>query len=659
MKSIIRCLIICSLLIIPAGGWADSELLSLDNKYIKVYINNSAEETGRFAVDVTSGDSNRTDDDGKPLIYGHPKPWTSFTTIRINGQNFVFGKATTKRAGAGVPGGIIVEPPKLAANQLTMKCQYNSVTVKQILDLARSPSTGALDTARIRYVFCNEGSTPVEIGARILLDTMVGDNDGAPFRLGDKEITYEYSGAGKEIPDFWQAFDSLTKPAVIAQGTLRGGDISAPDRIIFTNWGKAADHPWDLPLQPGTSFMRLGEDELDSAVAMYWMPRKINPGEQFELVAYLGLGGVTFAPGKTFLGISAPAEVRYNSANSTNFSIIMYLEHHGEAKAKNVQIDLILPAGLECVSTRPQVQLPELTPGVTKQIAWEIKPNGFYQGNTAFQIKVTGDGLEANQVSRKIRIIGPPVLNATLTMPSLKITANRFDPYPVTATINLKNSGESGTFNLKAVISGESGVELAEGEPVEKFAAELAGGAQTKLTWQLVPLGGFKTGKFQVTISGDGVTPLVIPGEMTIPALPTKISFSDPGKLSLGQVFSLDLLAFNLKDAQQFKLNVKYNSQQFRLIHVSRGTFLVEGDTLSKWWSGTVDKYAGRVNDIRGIRVRPFRDEKTVLLSLNFRVISTGAGRVEVENLQITDSHGDDILYDLAPGTYQIEEGPK
>ena len=138
MKSVVKYLLICSLLLIAAGV-DENNLLSLENKYIKIYINNSNEETGRFAVDQTNGDP-------KPLLYGHPKPWTSFTTIRINGQNYVFGKATTKRSGAGVPGGSIVEPPtlidnsslsvnpSLSDNQLIMKCQYDTVTATQILE---------------------------------------------------------------------------------------------------------------------------------------------------------------------------------------------------------------------------------------------------------------------------------------------------------------------------------------------------------------------------------------------------------------------------------------------------------------------------------------------------------------------------------------------
>ena len=41
----------------------NSELLSLENKYIKLFMNNGPDETGRFAVDVTLGDPGRQDDD--------------------------------------------------------------------------------------------------------------------------------------------------------------------------------------------------------------------------------------------------------------------------------------------------------------------------------------------------------------------------------------------------------------------------------------------------------------------------------------------------------------------------------------------------------------------------------------------------------------------
>lgn len=643
------------------GCWAvmaegeAGDLITLENQYIKIFINSGTEETGRFAVDVAAGDPSRTDDDGKPLIYGRPKPWTSYTTIRINGRDYVFGKATKKRAGAGLPGGEIVSGPVLSDNRLVMQCKYGEVLADQILDIARSPSTGALDTARITYRFTNQGSEPVELGVRTILDTMLGANDGAPFRIGETEITSDLSLSKEQYPDFWQAFDSLSEPSVIAQGTLKGDGITQPDRIIFTNWGKPASKPWDFPLEPGRDFTRLGEDELDSAVVMYWDPRRLDPGEGYEVVIFYGLGGISFAPGNTYLGISAPAEVQYNITGSRNYSVILYLEHRGEAKAKNIKIKLSLPRGLETALGKPEVRLNELIPGVTKQFLWEIKPNGAFQGDTSFEIQVTGDGLEPNRVKRGIKIIGPPLLEAVASVPELKIVNNRLEPNPVVLPLKIKNIGQAKADGLKAVFSAGSGICLAGGERNEKYLADLAPGDEVTVGWLVEPLTGATRGEFRVTISGANIKPLEFPGEFIIPTPPVKIGFTDPGVLRPGRIFNCDIYALNLTDAVKFTLDVKYNPKQLRLVYVSRGTFLVEGEDLAYWSSGQIDNEAGTVKGIYGIRETPFSGDRTVLARLNFLVVGAGTGEIEIENLKLIDSKEGEISFGQNNVDYQIE----
>jgi hypothetical protein len=647
-------------LFLSVAAWADTgDLLSLENKYIKVFINNSAEDTGRFAVDVTGGDPGRTDDDGKPLIYGHPKPWTSFTTLRINGTNYVFGKATKKRSGFGLSGGQIIEPPKIVDNRLAMKCKYDTIEVEQLLDIARSPSTGALDTARLKYIIVNKGTDSVEFGLRTLLDTMVGDNDGAAFRIGAKAVTTDYSCNNNEIPDFWQAFDSLTKPAVIAQGTLKGGDVTTPDRLIFTNWGKAADNPWDIKVDPSADFTRLGEDEPDSAVAMFWNPRIMKPGEQLGITIYYGLGGITFSSGKTFLGITAPAEVQYSENDSGNYTIMMYLEHRGEVKAENVKVNLNLPEGLVCTSGETTLTIPELIPGVTKQFSWEIKPNGKYQGDTNFQIKVSGEHLESNLVTRKIKIIGPPELTATISLPTLKTVANNWEPYPAAFTVNVKNVGESAANDLKATFSSEMGVTLAPGECNEKYLLNLDGKAETNVSWRLVPTGDARIGKFKVVINGTGVKPVIVDAQLAIPMLTAKLSFDSPDKWVSGHVVGLTLFAYNLPDTSKFSVNVRFNPKQLKLVYISRGTFLVEDDRLAAWNSGTIDNQNGRATDISGTRTGPLRSNEITLLRLNFIVIGTGTGQVELENPKVLNSNGNELTCEFTPLQYGIKEEKK
>ena len=524
-------IVFTAIFLIARMGAAEDEikdLLVLENKYIKIFINSGPEETGRFAVDVAAGDPLRADDDGKPLIYGHPKPWTSYTTIRINGENFVFGRATKRRAGSGVQGGELIFGPTLINNQLLTQCQYGQVMADQVLDIARSPSTGALDTARIIYRFANQGSEPVEIGVRTLIDTMLGSNDGAPFRIGETAITSDLCLNKNQYPDFWQAFDSLEKPSVIAQGSLKGEGITQPDQIIFTNWGKPASRPWDFSLEPGRDFTRLGEDELDSAVVMYWNPRELGPGEQFEVIIYYGLGGISFAPGNTFLGISAPAEVQYSIGEARNYSVILYLEHRGEAKAKNIKIKLSLPKGLETTKKQSVINLDELAPGITKQFVWEIKPNGAFQGNTAFKISVTGDGLESNQVKRDIKIIGPPLLEVSAIIPELKIVDHRLEPNPFVLPIKIRNVGQSTAYGMKAVFNSEKGLRLADGERNEKYLSELPPNSELTINWLVQPLTEATIGEFKVIISGSNTKQLTFEDALIIPAPTVKVGFSDP-----------------------------------------------------------------------------------------------------------------------------------
>jgi hypothetical protein len=651
------CALLCVIITVSVMIQAEGEdLLAIGNKYVKVFINDSQNETGRFAIDVTEGDPGRTDDDHKPLIYGHPKPWTSYTTIRINNENYVFGKATTKRPGNKLPGGEIIEPPAVVENRITMKCKYGAVVVEQILEITQSPTTGAPDTARIKYIIQNSGEAPAEIGLRTVLDTLVGANDGAPFRMGTQEITEECGMESKDYPDFWQAFDSLDQPSVIAQGTLKGGDVTPPDKIVFTNWGKSADYPWEIPIEPGVKFIRAGEDELDSTVTMFWLPRVIDPGSRRVITLYCGLGGVTFSPGKTFLGISAPAEVQYLEEQTRSYTVVTYLEHRGEAKAKNVVVNLDLPAGLSLVSGETEMHLDELNPGVTKQIAWEIKPDGLYTGDSSFQIRVAGEGLEPNQVARRINIIGPITLGATMSLPRLRVVANQWRPNPFSVKLELKNLDRLIATDIKATMSCDSGLKLAEGERSQKLLADMDPGKEVAVLWNLNPLRESGTGKFKVTVTGMNTMPLVIPGEIAVPTLPASISFANPGKIGKGQVFSLIMEAYNLYDARDFSLNLRYDPEQLRLVYVSRGTFLVENERLFDWSSGNCNYVKGLIRDISGRRSISFSGDKTSLVQLNFMAVGEGKGAIRLDKLVIHDSHGKEIPYEFTPVKYQITE---
>ncbi|MFN4182426.1 MAG: hypothetical protein ACK4G3_04385, partial [bacterium] len=332
----------------------EGQIWEWENAFIRIFVNIGAEETGRFAVDTTGGDPQRPEDDNQPLIYGHPFPWTSYTTIRINGQNYAFGGQTRRRAGKFAQYGKMIQAPMLTPEgRHTTVFAYPGtpggeadILVTQSLKPVLGFSTQVADTLLIQYEIENRSEYPVEVGIRIVLDTMLGSNDGAPLRAGPFAIETEKCFHGPEVPDFIQAFDSLAEAKVISQATLRAEGLTPPDLVYIANWGRLADEPWEPACRDGFSLVREGEDELDSALGLYWQPVKLLPHEVRIIRTMYGLGGITIAYEGLLLGLSAPLTQRYKPKGINAFTIMGYVENVSPIPVRLEKMQLGLPAGL-------------------------------------------------------------------------------------------------------------------------------------------------------------------------------------------------------------------------------------------------------------------------------------------------------------------------
>ena len=218
------------------------------------------------------------------LLYGGSTPWTSYTSVRIDDATYVFGGPTERRAGLGAQYGTAVSAPTVKGNMISTTYRFDDVSVTQELSIVRGSSSRMLDTAGITYRINNEGKTAHQVGLRILLDTESGPNDGAPARVGAEVINTATLLPGDQLPNYWQAFDNLDNPTVISQGTYYGSDdTTRPDKVIFADWGTLADDTWEPPLDPKQGFIRKGEDEPDSATALFWNPVKCRSGAKSDL----------------------------------------------------------------------------------------------------------------------------------------------------------------------------------------------------------------------------------------------------------------------------------------------------------------------------------------------------------------------------------------
>ena len=94
--------VLAAVLILPAAALGqETGFIQVANEYIRIIVNTSEHNMGRFSVMTTGGDPDRLEDNNQHLIYGGENPWTSYTTVRIGNENWVFGGSTNRRAGAG------------------------------------------------------------------------------------------------------------------------------------------------------------------------------------------------------------------------------------------------------------------------------------------------------------------------------------------------------------------------------------------------------------------------------------------------------------------------------------------------------------------------------------------------------------------------------
>ena len=350
-------------------------------------------------------------DDHQMLLLSSQKPWSSYTTFLIDQTPVIFGGPTHKRAGKNGTYGTIKKPPHLVKGTITTTTTYGLIEITQRLYPIRNPVTQVKDSVLIEYQITNTDTKTHTLGARIMLDTWLGKNDGAPFRMGDTIIANEQRYEGTHIIDFWQAFDQLDHPTIIGQGLLSSKqlNLSAPDKVTFTNWGIAADYPWDIPYQAKRSFVRSGEDDQDTAIVMTWNPLQLAPQQTRIIRTVYGLGGMDTAKGALSLGLTAPLE--HYASMSDPFPVVGYLHNTTGFDSKKTTLRLTLPPHFKSVGSPLTRHLGNLKSGQGTQVLWMVQTDHPSIKQQTLKLDVFSSTLAENTLKRSITVLKQPDLD--------------------------------------------------------------------------------------------------------------------------------------------------------------------------------------------------------------------------------------------------------
>lgn len=297
----------------PSVGIQSSPTKAIENPYLKVLTSDG----GRFTIGTTGGDPSTPNDDNKRLLYGYPtNVGSSFTTLRI-----INGSTTSDyrlgRTGWDSTGVAPIAPPTSDGTTITTIWEQDGIRVEERLYFALNPDTGRSDTTAIEYIIKNNNPSSRMVGLRILLDIMIGENDGAPFFvLGTGQISQEFEFYGANVPESWIAYESPTfEPGSLkGRGQLSGSGATRPDRFVIAHWGDDLcggvpglfDTDWDYTPDPHFAVT------CDSAVALYYNPVTLAPGQTRIYRTYYGIGRLGEMPIFGLLSLPFPHKPNEN-----------------------------------------------------------------------------------------------------------------------------------------------------------------------------------------------------------------------------------------------------------------------------------------------------------------------------------------------------------
>jgi hypothetical protein len=401
------------------------EVGSFSNEYLEVKVN----DRGQFVILTTGGDPNVQGDEDKVLMYpesiylspdNDKEIWSSYTTFR---------RRTNTDGLRYIPTHHWELNPRTETNigsrSATTKWVADgcSVIMVQTLEFMRNPFTHREDMVRIEYTTdgvdsCGRWETH-RIALRLMMDTMIGDNDHAPFLIeGIGKSSMQHDLQGDAVPKQFRVFESdeFATDSLQAMGLLLGTEANSPlvrpDRFVIANWGDAFAGPQINPPMPWDPVdasvweipVREGQPHGDSAIAIYW-PEQANPHRRGDVWAF----GYGLAPqGGGAFWTDAVREL----TRIINFSTTVWVNNTSDHTYSGGTARLILPSGLGLAGNDATTavmddqiftqSIGDVPPGGVVQVSWQLEATGgpgTYEYTTAAEFTSGEQFTTTNQVT--------------------------------------------------------------------------------------------------------------------------------------------------------------------------------------------------------------------------------------------------------------------
>ncbi|MFN4245090.1 MAG: hypothetical protein ACK4F9_02945 [Brevinematia bacterium] len=370
--------------------------ISISSKYIEVLMDSSS---GRFYIATILGDPENKNDDKKKILFDKIPP-TTYPSLFVDVEGFA----------VGTDDGYFENYPSFSKNRLVWTWRpkkFDKIKMVQIIEIVTNPFTLREDMVRISYIVVNEDSKDHVVSVRLILDTILGESEDAPFFVPpfgkiDKEVVF-YKG---NMPYLWYSFDSLKSPKVRTMGIVSGvADVTVPSMLVFANWRKLSKTKWDYVPEVGESFGGGLFGGRDTAVGIYFDQIKLKPQEITFYSTMFGLYGDTLKSFDNFsISVVTPEVVK-----EFPFTLSSVVENNSLADVRDLKVQLIFDTNVFYITNDSTFYQSNLKVKDSFVSSWQVfGQSSLTSGEYEIAVRVSGVVVSTNfdeTVYRKFKVL--------------------------------------------------------------------------------------------------------------------------------------------------------------------------------------------------------------------------------------------------------------
>ncbi|MYL30796.1 hypothetical protein GLW03_13345 [Halobacillus halophilus] len=220
----------------------------------------NVDAAGQLALKTGEGYPSTSDDDNKILIYGEGN--TSHPAVLIDG--------TAHRLG----------PENVSTQTIHESGAYKTVFIVENVEVTQTAQI-IEDKFEFDYSMKNLGSGDKEIGFYFHIDTKLGNDDWAPFKVNNEDITEEEAYNGADLPDSFTVYNNNGNQDIKAQGIISGDGIKVrPDEFRIGHY---------LDVAQPMAWIDTDEAVGDSGYALKWEERSVPGNDTFSVNTFYGI----------------------------------------------------------------------------------------------------------------------------------------------------------------------------------------------------------------------------------------------------------------------------------------------------------------------------------------------------------------------------------